>query len=228
MADQLFIWSSNFCLCWSYHVRVQDYLQWCPARLTSSSCSFVSYLSITFHQLWAFPLKSMPMTPPCTMSTANSRHAQHIQLYRRRSISPESGLNLGMANSVMQRRGSCRPTKIFCVKHSLQQWKDMRYRNRKVTETDNHRHLEVVLSDDLKRSTHARCIMAGASKRARSDGATFLSLWHQYFMFTIFVLCWNMPAPWVARLSLGRGRNVLGTDVIVCTIVGSINMCLPP
>ena len=35
-----------------------------------------------------------------------------------------------------------------------------------VTVTDNHRHLGVVLSEDLKWSKHAQCIMAAASKRA--------------------------------------------------------------
>ena len=70
------------------------------------------------------PLKFMLMTLPCTMSTANSLHVQHIQLYRRRSIALKSGLNLGMANLVMQRRGSCRPTKISCLKPLLRQWKD--------------------------------------------------------------------------------------------------------
>ena len=51
-------------------------------------------------------LKFMLMTLPYTMSTANSLHVQHIQLYRRRSIAPRSGLNLSMANLVMQRQGS--------------------------------------------------------------------------------------------------------------------------
>ena len=35
-----------------------------------------------------------------------------------------------------------------------------------VTVTDNHRHLGVVLSEDLKWSKHAQCILAAASKRA--------------------------------------------------------------
>ena len=35
-----------------------------------------------------------------------------------------------------------------------------------VTVTDNHRHLGVVLSGDLKRSKHAQCIVAAASQRA--------------------------------------------------------------
>ena len=37
---------------------------------------------------------------------------------------------------------------------------------RAVTVTDNHRHLGVVLSEDLKWSKHAQCILAAASKRA--------------------------------------------------------------
>ena len=73
----------------------------------------------------SIPTEIMLMTLPCTMSTANSLHVQHIQLYRRRSIAPKSGLNLGMANLVMQRRGSCRPTKISCLKPLLRQWKNM-------------------------------------------------------------------------------------------------------
>ena len=61
MADQLFIWASNFCSCWIYHVGVQYYLLWCPARLASWSCSFYRILSyLSFYQqpsirLWAFP-----------------------------------------------------------------------------------------------------------------------------------------------------------------------------
>ena len=35
-----------------------------------------------------------------------------------------------------------------------------------VTVTDNHRHLGVVLSEDLKWSKHAQCMLAAASKRA--------------------------------------------------------------
>ena len=42
MADQLFIWRSNFCSRWIYHFGVQDYLLRCPARLASWSCSFYS------------------------------------------------------------------------------------------------------------------------------------------------------------------------------------------
>ena len=65
---------------------------------------FLSYLSTTFLLLLAFPLKFMLMALPCTMSTANSLYVQHIQLHRGRSIAPKSGLNLDMANLVMQSR----------------------------------------------------------------------------------------------------------------------------
>ena len=39
---QFFLWMSNFCSRWIYHVGVQDYLLWClaAARLASCSCSF--------------------------------------------------------------------------------------------------------------------------------------------------------------------------------------------
>ena len=78
------------------------------------------------HPLWAFPLKFLLMTLPCTMSTANSVHVQHIQLYRRRLIALKSGVNLGMAKSVMQRRGFMSTNKDITMLESLtQQRKDM-------------------------------------------------------------------------------------------------------
>ena len=90
-----------------------------------------------------------------------------------------------------------------------------------VTVTDNHRHLAVVLSEDLKWSKHAQCILAAASiykesRPAPSDGARPSS---HSGINTLCVLCSSCAGTCqscVARLSPGRGRNVLGTDTGQC------------
>ena len=93
----------------------------------------------------------MLMTLPCTMSTANSLHVQHIQLYRRRSNAPKSGLNFGMANF-----GHAKKRLLSINKDIMLEALTPTMEGHAVTGTDNHRHLGVVLSEDLKWSKHAQ------------------------------------------------------------------------
>ena len=100
------------------------------------------------------------------MSTANSLHdhdhVQHIQLYRRRSIAPKSGLH----ESWHGKFGHAKTRILSNNKYIMLEALTPTMEGHAVTVTDNHRHLGVVLSEDLKWSKHAQRILAAASKRA--------------------------------------------------------------
>ena len=88
-------------------------------------------------------------------------HVQQIQLYRRRSIAPEE-----WAESWHGKSGLAKTRILSINKDIMLEAFTPTMEGHAVTVTDNHRHLGVVLSEDLKWSKHAKCIMAAASKRA--------------------------------------------------------------
>ena len=183
------IWMSNFCSRWIYYVGVQDYLLWCLARLASWSCSLYRiYQQPSIHCehshwnlcCWHYPAPWAQQTPfmsypalqeaiDCTEEWAESWHGK-FGLAKTRILSTNKDIMLEALTPTMEGHA--------------------------VTVTDNHQQLRVVLSENLKWSKHAQCILAAASKRAgllRLMARDLLSQWHQYFMCTMFVLCWNMP-----------------------------------
>ena len=146
---------------------------------------FLPYLSTTFHPLWTFPLKFLliyfikdtngwreqmtnrisPFRRIHLLQRVSERiradHVQQIQLYRRRSIAPEE-----WAESWHGKSGLAKARILSINKDIMLEAFTPTMEGHAVTVTENHRHLWVVLSEDLKWSKHAKCIMAAASKRA--------------------------------------------------------------
>ena len=202
LADQLFFWTSNFCSRWIYHVRVQDYLRWSPARLASSSWS------CSFYRVYQQP------SIYCEHS-----HWNLCWWHRPAPWAVHSKLPSCSTYPALQEAINCTEEWAECwhghaKTRMLSPNKDIMLEaptmeGHAVTVTDNHRHLGVVLSDDLKWSKHAQCIMAAASKRA---GAGLLRLMARDLPLpvasTLYVYYYPGQKNWDSRAHVVQARDL--------------------
>ena len=179
---------------------------------------FLSYLSITFHPLWAFPLKFMLMTLPCIMSTATPF------LF---NISSSTG-----GDRLHRRVGWILAWQIWSCKDE-----DLVDQQRYPAWSPHSDNGRTCSYSNRQSSTCWSCVIRGPqmvkactvhygssikeSRPAPSDGTRPSSPSGIKTLCVLCSSCAGICQPCVARLSPGRGRNVLGTDTGQCYALSS-------